>query len=66
MRAKTNEETDFYTGLFIIAMALLSVAAWFTHIIVCLDEEKWGFLIGGAILVPIAVVHGVGIWFGFF
>lgn len=40
------------------------IAAWFTHIIVCLDEEKWGFLIAGAIMFPIAVIHGTGAWFG--
>jgi hypothetical protein len=42
------------------------IAAWLTHIIVCLGEEAWGFLIAGAIFVPIAVIHGTGIWFGAF
>ena len=42
------------------------IASWLTHIIVCLGEEAWGFLIAGAIMVPIAVIHGTGIWFGFF
>ena len=39
-------------------------ASWFTHVIVCLNAGKWGFLIAGALLVPIAFVHGTGVWFG--
>lgn len=50
-----------FTG---IAIALASVAAWLTHLIVCFSEEKWGFLIGGAIFFPVAIIHGVGRWFG--
>lgn len=42
----------------------LMLAAWLTHVYVCLKEEHWGFLIGGAIFFPIAVVHGVLIWLG--
>ena len=45
--------------------ALLCFAAWLTHIIDCLRDGEWGFLIAGAIMFPIAVVHGIGIWFGF-
>jgi len=41
-------------------------AAWLTHIIFCLKTGAWGFLIAGAILFPIGVVHGTGLWFGFF
>ncbi len=39
-------------------------AAWLTHLIVCFGDERWGFLIAGAIMFPIAIVHGIGIWFG--
>ena len=39
--------------------------AWFTHLFVCFSEDRWGFLIAGAIMFPIAIVHGIGIWFGF-
>ena len=47
-------------------VGIISVVAWFTHIFECLQEEAWGFLIGGAIFFPIAIVHGVGLWFGYF
>jgi hypothetical protein len=42
------------------------VSAWITHIVVCLQTAAWGFLIAGAIVFPIAWVHGTGIWFGIF
>jgi len=41
-------------------------ASWMTHIVVCLKTASWGFLVAGAILFPIAWVHGTGIWFGVF
>lgn len=42
------------------------LAAWLTHVIVCIKTASWGFLVAGAILAPIAVVHGTGLWFGLF
>ena len=52
-------------GLLAGAAILVSTAAWFTHLYVCFSDDRWGFLIAGAIMFPIAIVHGVGIWFGF-
>ena len=43
---------------------LLILSAWLTHIVHCFTEGSWGFLIGGALFVPIAVVHGIGLWLG--
>lgn len=40
------------------------VSAWLTHIVVCLQDGSWGFLIAGALFVPIAWIHGTGVWFG--
>ena len=48
------------------ALIIWVIASWLTHIIVCLKTASWGFLIAGALLVPIAWIHGTGIWFGFF
>lgn len=48
--------------LFFITM----VAAWFTHILTCLSDGSWGFLIAGALMFPIAIIHGFGIWIGVF
>lgn len=52
-------------GLIGAIIALSTVPAWLTHVFVCLAAGKWGFLIAGAIIIPIAVIHGWGIWFGF-
>lgn len=47
-----------------VGFFLLSLAGWVQHLYTCFTEEQWGFLIAGAILAPIAVVHGWGIWLG--
>lgn len=41
-----------------------SFAAWLTHIIFCLSVGKWGFLIAGAMMFPIGIIHGVMVWMG--
>lgn len=49
-----------------IALIAWFFGSWLTHVIVCLSAGKWGFLIAGAIIFPIAWIHGTGIWLGFF
>ena len=49
-----------------IVVYITMFAAWLTHVITCLAAGSWGFLVAGALLFPIAIVHGIGIWFGFF
>ena len=39
-------------------------ASWLTHVITCFSDERWGFLIAGALMFPVAIVHGIGIWVG--
>jgi len=64
---KNNQRgSDTVAGLIFVTIFIWSLAAWLTHIIVCLGEEAWGFLIAGAIMFPIAIIHGTGLWFGFF
>jgi hypothetical protein len=48
----------------IVLLFITSGAAWLTHVVTCLSEGRWGFLIAGAIAFPIAIVHGIMIWFG--
>ena len=50
-------------GVIIIGWILSS---WLTHVLVCLSLGKWGFLVAGALVVPIAIIHGTGCWFGLF
>lgn len=46
------------------SLILWMPAAWLTHLIVCFQDDRWGFLIAGAIFFPVAIVHGTGTWFG--
>lgn len=47
-----------------ILVALAVFAGWLTHVITCIQNEKWLFLIAGAIMAPIGIVHGWGVWLG--
>lgn len=53
-------------GLGYIAIVIAAIAAWVTHVVVCIKTASWLFLIAGALLAPIGVVHGIGVWFGVF
>jgi hypothetical protein len=44
-------------------IALACIAAWFTHVFTCFAEGLWGFLIAGALLFPIGILHGMYLWF---
>jgi len=55
----------FIKGLLGVAFFLLAIGGWFQHLYTCFNERLWGFLIAGAIFFPIAVIHGWGIWLGF-
>ena len=37
--------------------------AWLTHIFTCFAQGLWGFLVAGAILFPIGILHGFYLWF---
>lgn len=50
--------------LFWITFIIANFAAWITHVVHTLTNGEWGFLIAGAILAPIGMVHGWLIWFG--
>lgn len=51
-------------GVWALTLVVWIVAAWLTHVIVCLKAASWGFLIAGAIMFPVAVIHGTGAWLG--
>lgn len=64
MRIKSSNIGSAF--LFYSVFLLLPLSAWLTHVFTCLHDERWGFLIAGAIMFPIAIVHGFGIWLGVF
>jgi hypothetical protein len=37
--------------------------AWLTHVFTCFAQGLWGFLIAGALLFPIGILHGFYLWF---
>jgi hypothetical protein len=47
-----------------LVLFIWGAASWLTHVVVCLKTASWGFLIAGALMFPIAMVHGTGIWLG--
>ncbi len=55
---------DGLSTLLLWVIALTCAASWFTHVYVCFTDDRWGFLIAGAMFFPVAIVHGIGIWFG--
>lgn len=50
----------------IVAAWLASIAAWITHVIVCIKASAWVLLLFGCIVAPVGVAHGIGVWLGVF
>ena len=48
----------------IFAFFATLIAAWITHIIHCLMAAKYLLLIAGALIAPVGIIHGIGLWFG--
>jgi len=44
----------------------VAMAAWVTHVIVCIKTASWILLLFGCVVAPIGVIHGIGVWFGLF
>jgi len=61
-------EWDLSAGCMIALVTLVvsMLPAWITHVIVTIQAEQWILLVVGAIVWPVGVVHGWGIWFGAF
>jgi hypothetical protein len=54
----------FWAYFALITIWLLAAAAWLTHVIVCIKTASYVFLLAGALVAPVGVIHGVGLWFG--
>lgn len=55
---------DLIGGLIVIVVMLLCIIGWCVHIFTCFTAGLWGFLIAGALFVPIGVIHGLGVMVG--
>lgn len=61
---KTHEKGNSTAGVLVgLVIGAWILSAWITHLVVCFQTEKWGFLVAGAVFFPIGIVHGTGIWF---
>ncbi|MDP1873671.1 hypothetical protein [Phenylobacterium sp.] len=56
--------SNLFAPLAAVGLIFSLIAAWLTHVIVCIKTGSWLFLIAGAIAAPVGVIHGVGVWFG--
>lgn len=68
IRSKSPRSDDAVVIGILAAIATIVIGtpiAWMTHIITCLATGQWGFLIAGAFMFPIGIIHGVMIWFGY-
>jgi hypothetical protein len=65
MNKEIKKQDGNFTAVFLwFTFVLWMFASWLTHVIVCIQESEWGFLIAGAIFAPVGMIHGTGIWFG--
>ena len=48
-----------------VLLGLVAFAGWCQHLYTCFNEGLWGFLVAGAFFFPIGIIHGWGIWLGF-
>jgi hypothetical protein len=55
-----------YTILkFQFACFLIAFSAWMTHVVTTIKDGRFLLLLCGAVMFPIGVIHGWGIWLGF-
>ena len=50
--------------LFGLTLGILTFAGWCQHLYTCVLDGNWGFLIAGAVITPIGIFNGWGIWLG--
>jgi hypothetical protein len=49
--------------LLYIALIVIGISSWLTHVIYCFQENEFLMLIAGAVFVPLGMLHGVFLWF---
>lgn len=50
--------------IFYIFAIIATIGAWIQHVITCIATEQWILLVVGAIVAPVGVIHGWGVWLG--
>ena len=49
-------------GVLGLALVLLTFAGWCQHLHTCVHEGDWEFLIAGAVISPMGIIHGWSVW----
>ncbi|WP_111788302.1 hypothetical protein [Agrobacterium tumefaciens] len=49
-----------------LSAVVAAVAAWVTHVYVCIQASAWILLAFGCVVAPVGIIHGVGVWLGAF
>lgn len=57
---------NFFVALLAASFWFGVIAAWVTHVVVCIKASAWVLLAFGCIVAPVGVVHGIGVWLGVF
>ena len=65
MEFKYEGDGGIIGGLIVIGLWLAFFGAWITHLVVSIMAQAWLFMIVGALIFPVAVVHGWATWLGF-
>jgi hypothetical protein len=55
---------DYTAPVLFCLIGMATFASWVNHLVICFSDDRWGFLIAGAIMFPIAIVHGAGNFMG--
>ena len=59
------QDKVFIGGVFFAVVSLITAfAAWITHVVVCIHTSEYLFLLIGALIAPIGMINGIGVWFG--
>ena len=51
---------------FWLSIIIVPLAAWVTHVVVCIKASAWILLAFGCVVAPVGVIHGIGVWLGIF
>ena len=49
---------------FCLLLGATCYAAWLTHIVDCAGDRRGDLLVAGAVVFPVGIVHGAGVWVG--
>jgi hypothetical protein len=55
----------FFTLVVSLTIIVVTFGAWLTHIVISIQASAWLFMIVGALIPPVAVVHGWATWLGY-